>query len=399
MKRTQTINRTIKYLLINHHTTRVDLHTYLGISSAAVSNIVKQLIDNNIIIETGSAISKQEGAGRNKQIISLNKKIGYYIGVSFTLEGLAVCICNALGEKIDQQFLDYSSFLNKDINLLIINLVQKLLSKHSDLKVLGIGIAIPGHYNSKDHKLISNNKMWDMFNLPMIKSYLNLPIIAENNVESMALARHLFNGDNNIEKFIFFNIGYGIFASFIDPNNIHPKTNYSVGEIGHSIVKLNGFQCECGKKGCLQTYISETWLLKKARLLYNLADNTVIRELVKNINDVTLDTIFKAYKLNDEYIVNMLNEGMQYLSISISNLLMTYDADTIYLNSPLLQEEPFYSKLLPLINEQLRFVNTQKKTKINILKYDKYSGAIGGCALVAMSELIKDEKYYGIALH
>lgn len=398
MKKTNTINQTIKYLFLNHSATRVDLHKYLNISPAAVSNIVKQLIDDDIIVETGSEISKQEGAGRNKQIISLNKKIGVYLGISFTLEGMAICICNALGELLNQKFIPFAEFSTVDLNKIIINTVQNILNKQTKLKVLGLGIAIPGHYDAKKHKLISNNKMWDKFDMLTIQESLNIPVLAENNVESMALARYLFLNQKPNEKFVFLNIGYGIYASFIEPNNIHPKDNYSVGEIGHSIVKLDGFQCECGKKGCLQTYISESWLIKRAKLLYNLAENTVLHELVKNINEINLDTILKAYRLNDNFIVNMLNKGIQYLSISISNLLMLYDADTIYINSPILQKEPFKSKLLSLINNQLKFINTKKKTQINILDYDKYTGALGGCALVAMSEVIKDPKYRMITI-
>lgn len=397
MQKNKTINKIIEYLFRNPNTTRVDLHKYLDISPAAVTKLVKQLIDSDFIVETGDEISQSTGAGRNKQIISLNKRIGNYIGVSFTLEGLGICLCDLMGGIISKNFIDYIDLKEKDLNNLIISEIIKLKkAKISNLPILGVGFAIPGHFDSKNSKLISNNPMWNNFDLNQIQQSIKLPVIADNNVESMADAKYLFNSKNLNEKFIFLNVGYGIYSAFIEPDNLHPKNNYSVGEIGHSVVKLNGFKCECGKNGCLQTYISESWLIKRAKLLYNLANNTVLLELVKNIDQIDLDAIFKAYKLNDPYIVNMLDEGIDYLGISISNLLMIYDADTIYINSPILQSEYFHDKLLNIIHNQLKFINTKKATKVHILKYDKYRGAIGGCALVALAEVIKNPYYQSI---
>lgn len=398
MKKNKTTNQIIEYLFRNHHATRVDIHKYLDISPAAVTKLVKQLIDNGSVVETGDEISQTEGAGRNKQIISLNKQIGDYLGVSFTLEGLGICLCNINGSILDRKFIDYDELRQFNLNTLIISEIKNIISKNKHYRILGVGFAIPGHFDSKQEKIISNNPMWNSFNLKQIQKDINLPVIAENNVESMANAKYLFDCTNLAEKFIFLHVGYGIYSAFIEPRHLHPKNNYSVGEIGHSVVKPNGFKCECGKKGCLQTYISESWLIKRTKMLYNLANNTVLSELVKNENEINLKTILNAYKLNDNYIVNMLDEGINYLGISISNLLMIYDADTIYINSPLLQIQNFHDQILNVIHDQLKFVNTKKETKVKILKYDKYNGALGGCALVALSQVIRNPHYKNITL-
>ena len=54
------------------------------------------------------------------------------------------------------------------------------------------------------------------------------------------------------------------------------NSNYYLGEIGHTVVDINGPKCECGKQGCLQTYISDSWLLKRARFLFDYSQNTTL---------------------------------------------------------------------------------------------------------------------------
>lgn len=191
---------------------------------------------------------------------------------------------------------------------------------------------------------------------------------------------------------------HGIYSAFIEPGNLHPKRNYSVGEVGHTIVNPQGFQCECGKKGCLQTYSSLSWLLKRARDFFQLSENTILHQLVDDKSKITFDTLLGAYKLNDPYVVDLLDTSIMYLGITISNLLMVYDADTIYLNGFLVQVPAFKEKLIKFVNSQLQFINSQKQTKIEVIPPDKYRGAVGGCALVALSQVIRNPNYESIVL-
>lgn len=400
MQETNTTTQTIEYLYRNRHATRVDLHKYLHVTPAAVSKIVKQLIDDHIVVETGQQISQKEGAGRSKRIISLSKQIGNYLGVSFNLAGLALVLTTIYGEIIDKIFIPYSKMKKYDLNQLVTDQIKLLISQNPNGNPLGVGFAIPGHYNADQHKLVSNNQMWKSFDLETIQKQVNLPMLAENNVESMADAHYLFSNDlAKKDNFIFFHIGYGIYSAFIEPGKLHPKRNYSVGEVGHTIIDPNGFQCECGKKGCLQTYSSHTWLLKRARNFYDLSENTVLHQLVSDKSKITFNTLLSAYKLNDPYTVDMLDTSIKYLGIIISNLLMVYDADVIYLNGFIVQVPKFKNKLLRFISNQLKFINSQKQTRIEVLPEDKYRGAVGGCALVALSQVIQNPNYQEITLN
>ena len=83
-------------------------------------------------------------------------------------------------------------------------------------------------------------------------------------------------------------------------------------------VQPDGELCECGKRGCLQTYASESWLIRKARLLYQSTPSTYLHQLVKNENEITLQTILNAYELGDEHHrkANLMPQSKVLLSLS-----------------------------------------------------------------------------------
>lgn len=95
-----------------------------------------------------------------------------------------------------------------------------------------------------------------------------------------------------------------------DSEHILQNKNFYIGEIGHTVVDLNGPSCECGKRGCLQTYISDTWLINNARFLFENVQGSIIKTLVEKPEDITLDVVYNAYRLGDGFIIEKLNQGL-----------------------------------------------------------------------------------------
>ena len=104
-------------------------------------------------------------------------------------------------------------------------------------------------------------------------------------------------------------------------------------------VQPDGELCECGKRGCLQTYASESWLIRKARLLYQSTPSTYLHQLVKNENEITLQTILNAYELGDDIIVKLISAAIQSIAIAITNLNMIIDSDRVFIHGELFESQ------------------------------------------------------------
>ncbi|EIP8077950.1 ROK family transcriptional regulator, partial [Enterococcus faecalis] len=382
----------ILHLYRHPKTSRIEISKLTGLTPATITKIIGDLIDENIVIETGDEISGNTGSGRKQKIIKLNENKAIFIGVEVNVKGIFAVATNLIGEVLIEEKMTYS-YNKKNINSEITNLIKKLISKTNTQEICGAGIAIPGHFDTENNSIVSNNQSWDFFCLQEISSKFKFPFIAENNIKSMAIGKYLFNVQSTPENFLFFHIGAGMFCSFFQSKDLGFNSNYYLGEIGHTVVDINGPQCECGKQGCLQTYISDSWLLKRAHFLFNYSQNTTLKSLVSQAKNIDLATIIHAYELGDIYIYHQVNLGLKLLATSIANSLILQDAHTIYINSELLNYNSFKTQLVNSIKKQLSFMPSQKNSFIEVLNYNIYEGAKGAAALASLGFFIKHTGY------
>lgn len=381
--------KVMEFIYRNKLVSRTKISDKLNITPAATTSIVSMLIKKGIIFETGNKIRIQEGSGRSRRLLNINENFAYLIGVEFNVRGIAIVATDIIGKILSQKFIKMENYTVKNITPIIIQMIKQTLHQYSHERCAGIGFAIPGHFDTTNQSIISNNKSWSHFNFDKIKKNFELPIFIDNNIECMALAEYLFDSQESPDRFLFLHNGPGIFCSFFNSQHINDKDNYYIGELGHTIVDINGPICECGKRGCLQTYISDTWLIESAKFLFSNSANTVLKSLVSSPKEITLDVIIDAYTLGDSFIIDKIESGIQFLAISISNTLIIYDSNKIFINSELLNKLNFKSKLTNLIEEQLYFIPSKHDLEIKILDFNLYRGARGACSLAAYHSIIQ----------
>lgn len=383
----------LEFIYRHPQTSRIEIANSTGITPATITNIVTELLESKILIETGAEIQSTVGSGRKRKVLTLNPEIGQFLGVEFNLKGFSITATDLCGNVIAtlKQPVDENSIHN--INQVVTTLVKKIIKNVEPHNIIGLGIAIPGHFDRTNHTVISNSTMWQEFNLSKINNVFDFPIVIENNVECMALGEYLFHPISSPKKFIFLHVGHGLFCSFFNSSRLGFKTNHYLGEVGHTVVDIHGPKCECGKNGCLQTFISESWLLRNARYLYENSSHTVLHSLAESSSMITLKTIIDAYQLHDPYIQKNVELGINLLGTSIANTLIMQDADKIYLNSQLFTLPEFKTLVLTTIQNQLRFIPTERTVDIEVIEFKTNRGAIGACALAAISFFIKHPKY------
>lgn len=366
---------------------RIDLSKLLSITPATVSDITQHLIINGLIKEIGEDID-QNKVGRRKILLGILPDHSYYVGVELFEHTITLCLSDNRNTVIDQTTRD----LNKKTelsNTLIINTVQEFIEKNRDYQISAIGIALPGHYDLEVETIITNNPYWSRISLLELKSGFSIPVHFENNVNCMAINERLFGSRYDEPNFLYLHFRKGIFCTYVYQGEIYARNNFFVGEMGHMVVNPNGEQCECGKKGCLQTYISQTWLIKKARALYSNPETSYIHGLVNSKEEITMKTILQAYSLGDVAILHMMRTAIEYLSIIINNVIVTLDTDIIYIHSELFDNDGLSNQLLERIEENDSEFIQRKQIDKKIMKYTKQHGAHSACALAIEQTITK----------
>lgn len=383
------LSKTLHYLFRHPQTSRVEIAAGTSLTRALVTHSISRLQEAGLVRETGEAVRKKKGSGKARRVLELNPDSVCTIGIEFNAAQITAARCRIDGtidqiieKPIDQIDLDH---LNTEISGLM-----RSLSESSPLPVLGYGLAIPGHYDEVNDRIITNNPSWKSFSLQRIREKLNteLPLWIENNVECMSYGRYMFRSENSPEEFILLHVGPGLYCSFFDSALTSRKKSDYFGEIGHSVVDINGTLCECGKKGCLQTYISSSWLIKRAEIYLQNGSSEILSQLVSETGILNLEVLQEAYRQKDPYVREILEDGLNRLAVTISNLLIVHDADRIFINSQLLQEPELQEFFNEKIRKQFGFILGFESVPVEILPFRKNRGAQGACALVFYQELI-----------
>ena len=259
--------------------------------------------------------------------------------------------------------------------------------------IININLNISGRVNPKSGYSYSRFNFEEQSLADVLTRKIGIKSCIENDTRAMTLGEYTFGNCSNEKNVIFVNIGWGLGIGMILDGKIYRGKSGFAGELGHMVTFNNEIMCHCGKKGCLQTYISESWLIKTGQLLFNSSPNNILRSLVTSENDITIETIIKAYELGDSYFTTKIDQGLKLLSTSIANTLIIQDSDKIYLNSKLFCHLSFKNQIISQIQEQLNFIPTKRNIDIEITQFDNFRGAKGAAALAAFTFFIKSPNF------
>ena len=240
-------------------------------------------------------------------------KIGIDIGGSH----IAIGLVDENGSIIlkEEKFIIERNNVKELIELFIIETVKDMMS---EFEVESIGIAVPGTIS--DNKIIKSVNL-DLENYDLVnklKEKLNLDIKLKNDAKCAALAEQKYGELAPYKNSVFLCIGTGVGGAVIYNNKLMEPTEFPGFEFSHTIIHKNGNICNCGKRGCFETYASLKKFKRKIadEFELNTMDGGIIRDFIrKNPDNSTL-----------KY---MLNKYIEDLSIGISNIINIFEPDAI----------------------------------------------------------------------
>ena len=309
---------------------RTGLISSVGLTGTGISRIIRELIDSGLIKE-GSEVQRSGGPGRRETELMIRDAGAYVIGVSLHVDSPSIVLADILGVVKDSENIEISMNQDSDIFIEYIgDLVLKLI-KRNDLRtfqVLGIAVAVAGNVDHRNGILVESKLYgWTSVNLKeKLENLTNVPVVIENLNNTINLAETRFGqpqGDNNV---LLVRVGTGyVGASLIVDGRILRGAKSGAGLIAHIPINANQMQCECGRKGCLNTISSGFGILarsqKKSHVFFEPKD-------VLGSNAQILSILSDADN-DDREAQNLLKEAGQALAIYLTQLAETVCPNTI----------------------------------------------------------------------
>lgn len=242
----------------------------------------------------------------------------------------------------------------------------KKLQKNYNIDV--IGIASPGTPKNGKITTMVNLGINELDITSIIKKAYNGKILIKNDAKCAGLAEKTYGSLKNYSDCVFLCLGTGIGGSvFINNKLLQPK-RYPAFEIGHMIIEKDGKACNCGKKGCFETYCSIKRFKNELIQNLNLNEEILAKDLLKILEEEKQNE--KVQKIIKEYINNLI--------VGLSNIIDIFEPEAISLGGSFVYfENILYNELLKTYNERKYVFNKEKLPELTLATLGNDAGIIG----------------------
>lgn len=219
-----------------------------------------------------------------------------------------------------------------------------------------------------------------------IEEGTGIPFFIDNDANVAALGEAWRGAGESEPDVVFLTLGTGVGGGIIvDKKLVHGATG-AAGEVGHITVEPNGFQCTCGKTGCLETVASATGVVHLARdLSESYAGDSKLKYSIDDGQLITAKDVFDLAKEEDPLALIVVDKVAYYLGLASSHLANILNPSTIVLGGGVSRAGDILTKSIQPYFEQYTFPTIRKSTKIRLALLGNDAGVIGASSLVKSS--------------
>ncbi len=262
-----------------------------------------------------------------KQIVA-----GIDIGGTNTVFGLVDRKGNILAE--DRIKTTYYDEVEVYVAALYEKITVNLQKIEEDVELIGFGIGAPMGNINKGTIEYSAGLPWKGI-IPLadiFKRHTDLPILVTNDANAAAVGEMIYGGAKGMKNFVVITLGTGLGSGFVIDGKLVYGHDGFAGELGHTAIRPgpSNRECGCGRKGCLETYVSATGL--KRTLLKIMADSLQPSELRKySFDELDAEIIHDAAKRGDPLAKLAFLHTGRMLGFKLADVVAHTNPEAIFL--------------------------------------------------------------------
>lgn len=317
---------------------RKEISDSTGLSWGGMTKIVNKLFEKGYIEEAKS--TNTTGAGRIPGIITICKGYNVVIGLDINREGLAASVLNLAGDVLKEYSSKVKCDTKEELLDSIISFTSHVVKEHNKENILAIGVAMQGMVDVENGVSVEFPGCKDWQNVPiseMLVNHFHYPVFVEHDPNCMLYAAIYHDPKENSVLFrMDRSIGMAVTVEgkIIEGNGLL--------EVAHSIIVPRGKECKCGKRGCVESYLSPCFA-------------------------------------NDELQENALDDMVKVIPVLMYNMTQVFNATKIILTGKLVEyKDKFEDKLLQ------EFYGYCNPDKYKVVFMEETRKAVYGAAMIAI---------------
>ena len=250
------------------------------------------------------------------------------VGIDISLEETIYAVVDVRGNILAKDSfptLDYPD-INNYVSALAEHVVELVEANGGYETIRSVGISCPSANFQTGCIVNAANMPWKGV-VPlsaMLRDRLGLAVAVANNAMVVAMAEQAFGAAHGMRDFIAITLGSGMGSCVFSDGNVNLGYDGYAGEVGHTCVKIDGRQCGCGKKGCLETYTAAKGIVTTARELLEESDKP---SLMRQEEKLTPKKIAQFCDQGDELAIEVFRRTGEALGLGLANYASLLDPE------------------------------------------------------------------------
>jgi glucokinase len=258
--------------------------------------------------------------------------VGIDIGGTNTVFG----IVDRAGNLLAEDYLTTTHYDEPEVFVAALyEKIQITLSKIArEVEILGFGIGAPmGNINKGTIEYPADLPWKGIIPIADIFArHTRLPVIVTNDANAAAVGEMIYGGARGMKNFVVITLGTGLGSGFVIDGKLVYGHDGFAGEIGHTSIRpgQSNRDCGCGRKGCLETYVSATGL--KRTVLKIMADRLEDSELRKySFEELDSKKIYEAARRGDIIALEAFEHTGAMLGFKLADVVAHTNPEAIFL--------------------------------------------------------------------
>lgn len=257
------------------------------------------------------------------------------LAISIDIGGTStkIAIVDREGQITARQEISMGGFDNEwDYFKVLFKIIRSLRVKYGENRIIGIGIGSPSCIPEKGLIKGAANLPFseEVKIVKILEAEFNLPTYLIKDGNAAALGEGQFGAAKHMVNFIVLTLGTGLGCGIIVNNRVVSGHFGQAGELGHSTIKEDGRICGCGRRGCLEAYVSATGIKRTTfKLLADFDNKSSLRDMT--YNQMTAKAISEAALQGDVIAQKAFLRTAEYLGKQLANLVTLFEPEAFIL--------------------------------------------------------------------
>ncbi|MBN9672639.1 ROK family protein [Roseibium aggregatum] len=380
----------------NGPTARIDLGHKTRLSPATVTAITSDLLDQDLILSLESEEPKtQQARGRPRTLLKLNPEAVYTVCIRLSVNNIDLALVNYAGEVIRDRRIHFDS-ATADARTFPETLVEAIASflqeaGTSPSRVREIGVAAQGVVETETG-LVAWSPAFSGRRIPIVaplQAAFGADCYISNDTNMITEALHWSDPKRYSGTFAVVMLDYGVGMGLYLDNHLFSGASGTAAEFGHANHIPGGALCRCGKRGCIEAYLSDYALVRAAAGLPDDTDPMTIEAGEKG-----LARLIELASCGDADARRTFSEAGRVLGYGIARVVAIIDPSRLVLTGAAVRAFSFMEKAMWEGLEEALVADLRKNFALDVMPWNE-DYIRGGLIAQSMERL--DSTFYGNA--